>query len=62
VNKDVESKFTKQCKLVFGIRANFINEIEVVVSIPLDVRNVVFGSPYMYVEDVIFMRRETNTT
>jgi hypothetical protein len=30
-------------------------EVDVV---PLDVCGVVFGSPYMYMRDVIFMRRE----
>jgi hypothetical protein len=36
---------------------NYIDEVEVDV-VPLDVCGVVFGSPYMYMRDVIFMRRE----
>jgi len=37
--------------------ANYIDEVELEV-VPLDVCNVVFGNPYMYKRDVIFMRRE----
>jgi hypothetical protein len=57
VNKDVELKVTKQCKIKFSISANYIDEVEVDV-VPLDVCGVVFGSPYMYMRDAIFMRRE----
>jgi hypothetical protein len=57
VNKDAKLKVTKQCKIKFSISVDFIDEVELDV-VPLDVCGVVFGSPYMYMRDVIFMRRE----
>jgi hypothetical protein len=57
VNKDVNIKVTKQCKVKFSISAYFIDEVELDV-VPLDVCSVVFGSPYMSMVDVIFMQRE----
>lgn len=56
VNKNVELKVTKQYKLRFAIIAIFIDEIEVD-AVPLDVYIVVFGSPYMYMRDAIFMKK-----
>ena len=53
VNKDVEIKVTKHCKINFAISQNFIDEVELDV-VPLDVC-VVFGSPYIYMRDAIFM-------
>ena len=41
VNKDVEIKVTKQCKIRFVISVDFIDEIEQDVA-PLDVCGVVF--------------------
>jgi hypothetical protein len=61
VNKDAELRVTKQCKIKFAISANYIDEVEVDV-VPLDVCGVVFGSPYMYMRDAIFMRRENQYT
>lgn len=49
----MESKVTKQCKFKFAIDANFIDELEADVT-PLDVCKVTWGSPYMYVKDVVF--------
>jgi hypothetical protein len=57
VNKDAEIKVTKQCKIKFSISAYFIDEVELDV-VPLDMCGVVFGIPYMYMRDVIFMWRE----
>ena len=54
VNKDVELKVIKQCKIKLTISANYIDEVEVDV-VPLDACSVVFGSPYMYLRDVILM-------
>jgi hypothetical protein len=54
VNKDVELKV---CKNTFSITTNNIVEVEIDV-VPLDVCGVVFGSPYMYMRDSIFTRRE----
>lgn len=56
VNKDAKLKVTKQCKIIFPIGVDFIDEVEFDV-VPLDVCRVVFGSPYMYMRDEIFMRR-----
>jgi hypothetical protein len=56
VNKDAEIKVTKQCKIKFVVSVDFIDEVELDV-VPLDVCGVVFGSPYMYMRDAIFMWR-----
>jgi hypothetical protein len=56
VNKDAELKVTKQCKIKFPISVDFIDEVELDV-VPLDVCGVVFGIPYMYMRDEIFMQR-----
>ena len=56
VNKDTKIKVTKQCKIKFAVRVDYINEVELDV-VPLDVYGVVFGSPYMYMRVAIFMRR-----
>jgi hypothetical protein len=56
VNKDVEIKVTKQCKIKFVVSVDFIDEVELDV-VPLDVCGVVFGSSYMYMRDAIFMWR-----
>jgi len=55
LHKDAELKVTKQCKIRFAISVDFIDEVDLDV-VPLDVCGVVFGSPYMYMRDVIFMR------
>ena len=57
VNKYIELRVTKQCKIKFSTSAYYIDEVEVDV-VPLDGCGVVFGSPYMYKMDAIFMRRE----
>jgi hypothetical protein len=50
VEKDVDIKVTKQCKIELVVSDNFIDEVELDV-VPLDVCGVVFGSPYMYMRD-----------
>jgi hypothetical protein len=55
VNKYVDIRVTKKCKIKFSINENYINEEEVDV-VPFDVCGVVFRNPYMYIRDVIFMR------
>jgi hypothetical protein len=57
VNKDGEIKVIKQLKIKFVVSVDFINEVELDV-VPLDVRGVVFQSPYMYMRDEIFMQRD----
>ena len=54
VNKDAEIKVSKQCKIKFSLNVDFIDEVELDI-VPLDVCGVVFGSPYMYMRDKIFM-------
>jgi hypothetical protein len=44
VNKDVEIKVTKQCKIKFFVSVYFIDEVELDI-VPLDVCGVVFGNP-----------------
>ena len=46
----------KQCKIKFVASVDFIDEVELDV-VPLDMCGVVFGSPYMYIRDSIFMQR-----
>jgi hypothetical protein len=52
-----EIKVTKQCKIKFVVSVDFIDEVELDV-VPLDVCGVVFGSPYMYMRDAIFMESQ----
>lgn len=56
VHKDAELKVIKQCKIRFASSVDFIHEVDLDV-VPLDVCGVVFGIPYMYMHDAIFMRR-----
>ena len=48
---------TKQCKLRFSIESNFVDEIELDI-VPLDIRGIVLGSPYVYDRNAIFYRTE----
>jgi hypothetical protein len=54
-NKDAKIKVMKQCKIKFDVSVDFIDEVELDV-VPLDVRGVVFGIPYKYMRDLIFMQ------
>ena len=56
VNKDVEIKVRKLCNIKFVVSVDFIDEVELDV-VPLDVCGVVFGIPYIYMMDAIFMQR-----
>jgi hypothetical protein len=47
---------TKQCKIKFVVSVYFIDEV-ILDVVPLDMCCVVFGSPYIYMRDEIFMRR-----
>jgi hypothetical protein len=53
-NKDENIKVMKQCKIKFVVSSYFIVEVEFDV-VPLDICVVLFGIPYMYMRDVIFM-------
>jgi hypothetical protein len=57
VNKDVEIKVTKKCKIIIFVGVDSIEEVELDV-VPLDVCRVVLGIPYMYMRDYIFMWRD----
>jgi hypothetical protein len=57
VSKDAKIKIMKQCKIKFVVSVDFIDEVELDV-VPLDICGVVFGIPYMYVRDAIFMIRK----
>lgn len=57
VNKYVVIKITKQCKIKFTIDIYFIDQIELDV-VSHDVCGLVFGNPYMYMKDEIFMWRD----
>jgi hypothetical protein len=57
VRKYVELKVRKQCKFKFSINQNFVDEV-VANVVPLDICGVILGSPYLYVRDAIFRRRE----
>jgi hypothetical protein len=57
VRKDMELKVRKQCKFKFTINQNYVDEV-VADVVPLDVCRVILGSPYLYVRDSIFRRRD----
>jgi hypothetical protein len=57
VNKDVDLMVSKKCNMKFSKSEIYIDEVELEL-VPLDMCGVVFGSPYMYMKDAIFMRRE----
>jgi hypothetical protein len=56
VRQDVELKVRKECKFKYDINQNFVDEVFAYV-VPLDICEVILGSPYFYVRDVIFIRR-----
>jgi hypothetical protein len=56
VNKEVEIKVMKQCKIEFSISVDFFDDMELDV-LSLDIYGVLFGIPYMYIRDAIFMER-----
>ena len=57
LNKQTQVKVTKQCRLRFSITANYIDEVELDV-VPVDICEVVLGSPYLYDRDALFYRRQ----
>jgi len=56
VNKDIYSKVTNQCNIKFVVIDYLIYEEDLDV-LPLYVCGVVFRIPYMYMRNVVFMRR-----
>jgi hypothetical protein len=56
VNKDAYIKVMTECKIKFVVIVDFIDEV-VLDVVPVDVCGIMFGSPYMYMRDAIFMWR-----
>lgn len=56
VNKDAQLKVKKQCKIIFATNSDFVDEVYLDL-VPLDVHGIMFGIPYMYMHDAIFMTR-----
>ena len=57
LNKSTQIKVTKQCRLIFFITTNYIDEVELDVVL-VDICGVLLESPYLYDCDAIFYRRE----
>jgi hypothetical protein len=57
VNMDANIKVTKQCNIKFLVSVDLIDEVELDV-VPLNICGVVFGSPYMYMRDVLYSLHE----
>ncbi|KAA8538962.1 hypothetical protein F0562_025654 [Nyssa sinensis] len=56
IQKDMELKIDKQCTFQFAITNQFIDEITCEV-VPIDICQVIFGSPYLWERDTIYYRR-----
>lgn len=56
IQKDVEMKVTKQCTFKFAITGRYIDEVTCEV-VPLDVCQVILGSPYLWDRDAIHYMR-----
>ena len=48
---------TRKCIFKFSITANFVDEVELDVF-PLDIFEIILGSPYLYDRKVVFYRHE----
>ncbi|XP_038973019.1 uncharacterized protein LOC120105044 [Phoenix dactylifera] len=56
IQKDVELRINRQCKFRFAITNQYIDEVTCEV-VPLDICQVIFGSPYLWERDAIYFRR-----
>ncbi|KAL6142111.1 hypothetical protein ACLB2K_060394 [Fragaria x ananassa] len=56
IQKDIDMQITKQCTFKFAITNRFIDEVTCKV-VPLDVCQVILGSPYLWDCDPIHYRR-----
>jgi hypothetical protein len=54
---DAKLQVTKQCKIRFAITTKFFDEVELDV-VPLDICDIVLGSPYLFDRKVVFYREE----
>lgn len=52
----MELKIDRQCKFRFAITSQYIDEVTCEV-VPLDICQVIFGSPYLWERDAIYYRR-----
>ena len=57
VQKDTQLQVSKHCKLKFAISSKFIDEVLLDV-VPLDICQIVLGSPYLYDRKDIFYHEE----
>ena len=48
---------TKQCRFIFAIASNLIDEVDLDV-VSLDICEIVLGSPYLYDRKEVFFRHE----
>jgi hypothetical protein len=53
VCEDAKLQVTKQCKVIFAITSKFFDEVELDV-VPLDICDIVLGSPYLFDRKAIF--------
>ncbi|GKA37762.1 hypothetical protein Tco_0724327 [Tanacetum coccineum] len=56
IKKDVDTQVNRQCKFRFAITNQFIDEVTCEV-VPLDICQVIFGSPYLWERDAGYFRR-----
>ncbi|GKB75236.1 hypothetical protein Tco_0942131 [Tanacetum coccineum] len=56
IKKDVDTQVNRQCKFRFAITNQFIDEVTCEV-VPLDICQVIFGSPYLWERDAVYYRR-----
>ncbi|GJU26155.1 hypothetical protein Tco_1164776 [Tanacetum coccineum] len=56
IKKDVDTQVNRQCKFRFAITNQFIDEVTCEV-VPLDICQVIFGSPYLWERDAVYFRR-----
>jgi hypothetical protein len=57
VCEDAKLQVTRQCKVRFAITAKFFVEVEIDV-VPLDICDIVLGSPYLFDRKAIFYHEE----
>jgi hypothetical protein len=57
VCEDAKLQVMKQCKIRFAITSKFFDEVELDV-VPLDICDIVLGSPYIFENKSIFYREE----
>nr|CAD1834735.1 unnamed protein product [Ananas comosus var. bracteatus] len=56
INSNIEMKIDHQCKVKFAVTSVYIDEMLCEV-VPLNICNLIFGSPYLWDRDAIFFRR-----